>query len=816
MSEIEKFAKDQISLWPHAAANFRALRSAKSRHLTYGGLNLIIQHNPARIVSCTADLDEESIKARPCTLCAENRPQEQHSLRFEGRKDREYDILLNLYPIFPKHLVIASAEHAPQGIWHRFSDLCDLAHHYTDYTFFYNGPKCGASLPDHMHFQACPRGLMPLEQEADKLLGRICEVHADCGVPDGEETTEIPPDISPDVEFVASLQEAQLYHYKKCTRGVFFLRSRTSKSLAKLFYRLLDCSPVVEGETEPRFNLLAWYSPTGEGSERPEGMTHGMAAFEYRAVVIFRSEHRPHHFFAAGAEHLSVSPGCADMAGFIVAATREDYEKLNSVLIGEILEEVTLSEEAECQIIWRLTRTQPKIEVGILTAPEICFEVINDGAGPQRVKYREGKIDYGGELFDSLTFSAQTRATLFAEPSFVIYDVVIGVDFHWQRKVTQQFAGTLKFIVEGGKVVAVNEIGVEDYLLSVISSEMKSSATLEYLKAHSVISRSWVMRILQRRRQRANVLAGKEPYKGGLDRVQNRNDLPGGDSCKTEAGFDPPQGEAFTLSSLVTHLDSMLRKESDEGGQEYIKWFGDGDHKKYDVCADDHCQRYQGLSMAVGENVRKAIDSTWGQVLTYNGEICDCRFYKCCGGVTEQFSTCWEDKDFAYLPALPDTPGHEPEEMAFCNTSDKAILSQVLNDYDLETRDFFSWKVEYSREDLSALIRQRSGIDFGTIQALIPLRRGLSGRISLMKVVGSKKEMTVGKELIIRRWLSPSHLKSSAFDIRWEGDKFVLDGRGWGHGVGLCQIGAAVMAYRGYTYPQILEHYYPNSSLTRL
>lgn len=795
MSEIDKFAGDQLSLWPEAAASFRVLRSAKARSISYGGLDLTLRYNPARIVSSAANVDEESIKARKCTLCGEHRPAEQRSLRFEGRKGREYDILLNIYPIFPKHLVIASADHVPQGIWHRFSDMCDLAHHYTDYTFFYNGPKCGASIPDHMHFQACPRGQMPLEQDADRLLGRICEVHSDSGVPDGEETTEIPADIASEVEYVASLQEAQLYHYKKYARGIFLLRARTSKSLAKLFYRMLDCSPVAEWESEPRFNLLTWYSPTGEESERPEGMTHGMAAFEYRAVVVFRSNHRPHHFFAEGPEYLTISPGCADVCGCITTVTEEDYKRLNSSLIGEILEEVTLSEETEHKIIWRLTRTQPKIEVGILTAEEICFEVIADGAGPQKVRYREGKIDYGGELFDSLTFNAQTRATLFAEPTFIIYDVVIGVDFHWQRKLTQKFAGTLKFIVEDGKVAAVNVIGVEDYLLSVISSEMKSSATLEYLKAHSVISRSWAMRILQRRR--------------GSGGNQHTSCVEEG-SCPSRVDTRPyPRN----LPELVTGLVSTRREGSDN---EYIKWVGDCDHKKYDVCADDHCQRYQGLTMAIGENVRKAIDETWGKVLTYNGEICDCRFSKCCGGITEQFSACWDEKDFAYLPALPDTPGHESGKKAFCDTSDLTILSQVLNDYDLETKDFFHWREEYSREGLSELIKKRSDIDFGTIQALIPVKRGLSGRLSLMKVVGSKKEMTIGKELIIRRWLSDSHLKSSAFDIRQEGDKFVLDGLGWGHGVGLCQIGAAVMAYQGYTYTQILEHYYPGSSLTTI
>ena len=268
---------------------------------------------------------------------------------------------------------------------------------------------------------------------------------------------------------------------------------------------------------------------------------------------------------------------------------------------------------------------------------------------------------------------------------------------------------------------------------------------------------------------------------------------------------------------MVTKLSAdRASSGEDNTSGEYIKWFDHDDHKNFDVCADDHCQRYQGLSMAVGENVRKAIDRTWGEVLTYDGKICDCRFYKCCGGKTELFSTCWEDKDYPYLPSLPDTPDHNPEGHSFCDTSDESILSQVLNDYDLETKDFYHWKVEYTREEISDLVRKRSGIDFGTILELIPLEKGPSGRIWKMKIVGTLRTMVIGKELIIRRWLSDSHLKSSAFTVSWtDDDRLILDGYGWGHGSGLCQIGAAVMAYSGYTYSEILQHYYPGSELGR-
>ncbi|MBR5054920.1 MAG: SpoIID/LytB domain-containing protein, partial [Bacteroidales bacterium] len=288
---------------------------------------------------------------------------------------------------------------------------------------------------------------------------------------------------------------------------------------------------------------------------------------------------------------------------------------------------------------------------------------------------------------------------------------------------------------------------------------------LEFLKAHAVISRSWV-----------------------LSQMENRRGGKAG-----EAAVKLPQAPG-----------------------ELIRWWDHDDHKLFDVCADDHCQRYQGLTNAVGETVRKAVDETWGQVLTYDGKICDARFSKCCGGMMERFSTCWEDRDYPYLQALPDTPGEKAGGHCFCDASDEMILAQVLNDYDLETKDFYRWEVRYTRAQLSELVSRRSGVVFGEIRDLVPVERGPSGRISRLKVVGSARTMVVGKELMIRRMLSESHLKSSAFDVEWEGDDVVLRGRGWGHGVGLCQIGAAVMSFEGYGYKDILGHYYPGATVERI
>ena len=700
MKELRKFIKDQLSVWPLAAANYRALKSVRTRELTVGGLPCRVQFNPERAFSTNADTRPEAIAARPCFLCADNRPPEQFHIKFEGRKGRMYNVQVNPYPIFRDHLVIVRDRHLPQAIWHHLPDMLDFAVKYPDWTVFYNGPESGASAPDHLHFQAVPRHQLPLEAAVDAFLDAP-------GAP------------------LASVKDATLYRYDGYARGVFALKATTSKSLTKLFYRLLECTARPAGETEPRFNLFAY----AKGAE-------------WRAFVVMRSAKRSHHYDADGEEHLTISPGAADVAGVFVTPVREDFEKVTAARLEEILDEVTVSEHEQEMIVWRLTRTQPTVSVGILAAREICFEIISDGAGPQHVRWNDGRIDYNGTLYDELYFDSITRSTLFAEPSFVLHDVVIGIDFHWEQKRTLKFAGGLKFIVEGDHLRAVNLVGMEDYLLSVISSEMKSSASPELLKAHAVISRSWLLARMRDRQMAAN-------------------------------GAEKPKAEV--------------------------------PHRDFDVCADDHCQRYQGLTMAVGDKVRTVIDETWGQVLRYDGQLCDTRYSKCCGGLTELYSTCWEDIDYPYLQCVEDP---------WCDCENDAVLAQVLNDYDQQTRDFHDWTVRYTPEELSALVRERTGTDFGDIQALEPVERGPSGRIKYLRIVGSKHTETLGKELRIRRALSPSHLKSSAFSVeRDPAGAFVLRGRGWGHGVGLCQIGAAVMADRGFDYKQILLHYYPGTSL---
>lgn len=433
---------------------------------------------------------------------------------------------------------------------------------------------------------------------------------------------------------------------------------------------------------------------------------------------------------------------------------------------------------------------EPTISVGILSAEAIDIVLLGDYnvagtavSGPQTITVTpDGNIAWQGSVFsDPLVFSPAADKDIFE-----IKDVVIGVNFHWERRENQRFKGAAKFIVENGKITIINVLSVEDYLKSVISSEMSANASLELLKAHAVISRSWLLAQIQKNKQ---IVASGQQY-----------------SACTETP------------------------------DERIKWYDREDHVNFDVCADDHCQRYQGVTRQTTPKVAEAVNATHGQVLTYGDELCDARFSKCCGGVFEEFENCWEPKHYVYLRARLDDvetenyPDLKQEKKAvewintrpdaFCNTSDTAILSQVLNNYDQETTDFYRWQVHYSQAEISALVRERTGIDFGNIIDLQPIERGTSGRLVRLRFVGTKRTMVIGKELEIRRSLSKSHLYSSAFTIeRHDIDDngvpaaFTLTGAGWGHGVGLCQIGAAVMGAKGYSYQQILNHYFPDSTL---
>ena len=426
--------------------------------------------------------------------------------------------------------------------------------------------------------------------------------------------------------------------------------------------------------------------------------------------------------------------------------------------------------------------TEPLIKVGIITAPSLAIRFngqFTDSSDGSKVS-GDMTFSYTGKCDPHRTFTPTDPGSC----SFEISDVTIGVDFHWQRHETQRFSGALSLKPHNGKLIAINLIAAEDYLKSVISSEMSAQASTELLKAHAVISRSWLIAMLQR-----------------------------------DSTSDQPDD----------------RMTSDK---EMIMWWDREDHTEFDVCADDHCQRYQGISR-MSQKAVEAVAATRGEVLTDQGQICDARFSKCCGGAFEQFENCWAPVHHRYLTAgsdrktdtlLPDLRVESNARQwimsqpdAFCNTDDTTVLDQVMNNYDRETSDFYRWSVEYDQRELSTILHNRTGIDFGQIIDLVPEARGTSGRIYRLTIIGTKRSMTIGKELAIRRALSTSHLYSSAFVVERHGTdntglplRLALHGAGWGHGVGLCQIGAAMMGEQGYNYHDILLHYYRGASIQRI
>jgi len=438
----------------------------------------------------------------------------------------------------------------------------------------------------------------------------------------------------------------------------------------------------------------------------------------------------------------------------------------------------------------------PEITVGIMSRQKIDFNLWGNFrfagtaetlSGEQSVALMDGKLNLSNGAAEASEILLVPLDAQKAE--FELKEVTIGVNFHWEQQENQRFRGKLKLIIENNTITAINILPLEEYLISVISSEMSATSSLELLKAHAIISRSWLLAQIEKQDQ---------------------------------------------LSEERSVYNSTF---SDE--KEHLKWYDREDHENFHVCADDHCQRYQGTTRSHNPNVIKAVNETAGVVLSYAGKICDARFSKCCGGISELFENCWEPVNHPYLTAVVDNPefpaGFERDLTleknavawingspdAFCNTTDEAVLKQVLNDYDWSANDFYRWTVQYPQAEISDLIRRRSGIDFGEIIDLLPIERGTSGRLIQLKIVGTKRTLIVGKELEIRRWLSESHLYSSAFFVEKQDEKngipqkFILKGAGWGHGVGLCQIGAAVMGHKGYKYEEILQHYFKNVLLEK-
>ena len=726
-SPLQRFFNRQLEKWDEVRRRYQDMRSIQTRELAVGAYSIQVQWNPARMVSTGAKIDAKSIQERPCFLCEQNRPKEQVKKVIDG----QYELLVNPFPILPQHFTIPSVKHQPQRIIDCYSEIHKLLEEYPEMMVFYNGPLCGASAPDHAHFQAGTCGVLPLQMSWQRL--------------------------SRNLTLVVSLNENEdisILDDYPCT--AFVIRSHSVYGDEQLFRRLYEALPATD--PEPMLNIVSW--------RRDD---------DFLAVVFPRTKHRPECYYKEGDEQFIISPGALDMSGLIITPRQEDYERLTPEIALGILDEITLKDDALQQVIDHLrqesssklstlhsplsTQKEPNVSVGIVSAEKISFTLNSPYTakgetltGEQVVEFSEGGISWRGIQYRELTFSPADD-----EASFSLHDVTIGKDFHWERKQTQVFCGTLRLMVEADKIVAINELPVERYLTSVISSEMSATASLEFLKAHAVISRSWLLAQMEKRKQQENGSTG---------------------------------------------FFSFIKKDD-----ELIRWYDREDHVIFDVCADDHCQRYQGITNKSRATAEQAVAETRGQILTYGNEICDARFSKCCGGETEEFQYCWEDSPKPYLVSF-----HDP----YCDTHDKHILAQVLNDYDQETPDFYRWTVEYTQEQLSELINRKLKDDFGTITDLIPLERGKSGRIWKLKIVGTKKSFTIGKELEIRRALSETHLYSSAFEVEKKDGMFILHGRGWGHGVGLCQIGAAVMGEQGKTYDEILLFYYRNAEIKQI
>ena len=767
-SSISRFFNRQLEMWEDARHRFRDLKHVEVRQLSD---QLKVQFNPARIVSTGAKIDKHTLGERPCFLCERNRPKEQMTKQI----DDHFQLLVNPFPILPVHFTIPATKHQPQSIYRHYSEMHRLLSLHSELMVFYNGPKCGASAPDHLHFQAGTSGVLSLQTNWQRLSRNLTDV-------------------------ISLTDEEKISVLRDFLVPAFVIISKSEDSDEELFHRLYRSMPMRGDESEPMMNIIAWRK--GD---------------EFISVVIPREKHRPDAYFAEGEAQMMVSPGALDMAGLIITPREEDFSKINLDKATALLRECGISAEKMEAIVSNLKASaatahehplqllagkgkQPNVNVGIVSGQKIHFSLnkpyLAKGemvTGEQEVAFSEGGILWNGNQYSSLTFHPQS-----ADASFSLSDVTIGVNFHWERKETQTFLGTLHFVVESDKICAINELPVERYLESVISSEMSATSSLELLKAHAVISRSWLLAQMKKRREVA------------------------------ESG---------------NNFFSFVKKDD-----RLIRWYDREDHTIFDVCADDHCQRYQGITKETSPHVAEAIRQTKGQILMDGDDICDARFSKCCGGVTEEFQYCWEDTPKNYLnsvrdiiqgvksagtaapaplPSLQDEAAAEAwirsNPPAFCNTTDEKILSQVLNDYDQETADFYRWKVTLTQEKLKQLLDEKLKMNFGDILDLQAEERGKSGRISKLRIVGTEKTFVIGKELEIRRALSDTHLYSSAFvvdrcDIDEKGvpQRFDIIGAGWGHGVGLCQIGAAVMGEEGFDYDAILLHYYQGAEIKKV
>ncbi|MBQ0057406.1 MAG: DUF4922 domain-containing protein [Bacteroidales bacterium] len=685
MINLDQFFNQQLAVWPEAQQRYRDLSQASHKTIMIGGRDYDVMFNPARMKSAAAKVDNGKV-ARPCFLCQDALPKEQNRIEVKAiPSGNMYNIMVNPFPITDHHFTIVANQHTPQDFSGRHWDMAFLADLMPDYLIFFNGACSGASAPDHMHFQAVPKHLVPLTHWS-------WQEQLDMGV------TSVMPKTAP----------ADDPHYMNK-------------------------------------NVVCW--------------TDGQ---DCHWLVIDRKCHRPSQY----PDTLLISPASLEFCGLVPMARQDDFDRLDATLLADVL--------GQCR------RQEPMIHVGVMEGQQIRFSAEER---THALNYlADGRMlhvmDYGSNRAEKHEIEEYRTHS---QP-FTLEGVTIGKQFHWQQQEDQSFMGSLRVIAAEGQLHAINTVPVEEYLKSVISSEMSAMNNLELLKTHAIISRSWVMR------QIAN-------------------------------SHQPDASDARHKSdNVIIKADNAI-----------VKFWDHSDHTLFDVCADDHCQRYQGITRQNSPLVNQAIDETRGMVLIdpSDGSVCDARFSKCCGGRSELFSACWQDRDYGYL---------QPVDDPWCDTSDERVLRLVLNDYDQHTHDFHDWTVTYSQSQISELVCRRLLAEFpdpdsdvhrriaaiGKIISFEPLQRGPSGRIVTLRITGEGGSITIGKELLIRKALSESHLYSSAFDVSVTDDAvtgekvFTLTGKGWGHGVGLCQIGAANMSQNGFDYQQILAHYFTGAEIRKI
>ncbi|MBN2430496.1 MAG: DUF4922 domain-containing protein [Acidobacteria bacterium] len=775
---IRALVRQQEDTWPRLPAAREHWFRSIYREVPLGSFSVLLQHNAMREESVSARVDRQSIAQRPCFLCPENMPPAERGLAVY----EDFALFLNPYPILYPHPVIVHRHHVPQRIAGCFQAMLFLARECRgEFTMLYNGPRCGASAPDHLHFQGIPRYRLPVE----------ADVH----------TVRHDPRFHHLRDSWTRRPAVEMFSVREYGRTVIVMISRHQEHLHAEFESLLQKMPGGTEETEPMINVLVWYEDD-----------------EWCLCLFPRRKHRPSIYSVEPGKGILLSPGAIDMGGLLITPRLADYERLTPGLIRDIFREVSQeltgwpdegATSRQVPIDRRgvgagtvnvplRDRVEPELAVGIMenrAVVEFClpkavetegqpvlagwFRAEGSGDGLTLRQLSSGKE----QIFHrrSLRLKAGTGQAI------TLRDVTIGIDFHWQQQRDFSFPGDLEIRpVDSRRLTVVNHLPLEEYLACVVASEMSAAASDEFLRAHAIISRSWLLAQLAIRGQHRPLLPDRYP----------------------------------SFPGQVLHWTERSR------------------HESFDVCADDHCQRYQGVVHIRHPEVRRAVKATRGMVLAVGEHVCDTRFSKCCGGVSERYRIAWGDLN---PPGIDSVPDRQPSESAvehlwleeaarrwilddppaYCNTSDPEILSSILPDFDQQTRDFYRWQVRIPRIELEDVIRRKTGWNPGELVAIRPVLRGHSGRLARVLLVGSRDRLLIGKELEIRRALSASHLYSSAFIVRGEPagsvlpDVFEFRGAGWGHGAGLCQIGAAVMARQGFTAPQILRHYFPEARLVR-